>query len=112
MDRGGELHEQIAQIEAEIEELAETIDSCRKLILVAKVTIAAGGVLLLAIIVGLIRFDPTVIIGAIAAVIGGTVIFGSNTSTLKQTIGTMEAAKARRAKLIMNLRADGCMRQA
>jgi len=62
---------------------------------------------MLAITIGLIRFDPTVTIGAIAAVIGGTVVFGSNTSTLKQTTSTMEAAKARRAELIMNLRADG-----
>jgi hypothetical protein len=104
---GAELREQISQIEAEIEELAEIIESCRKLILVAKVAIAAGGALILAITVGVIRFDPTVIIGAIAAVIGGTVVFGSNTSTLKQTTSTMEAAKARRAELIMNLRADG-----
>jgi hypothetical protein len=104
---GAELREQISQIEAEIEELAEIIESCRKLILVAKVAIAAGGVLILAITVGVIRFDPTVMIGAIAAVIGGTVVFGSNTSTLKQTTTTMEAAKARRAELIMNLRADG-----
>jgi hypothetical protein len=104
---GAELGEQISQIEAEIEELAEIIESCRKLILVAKVAIAAGGVLILAITVGVIRFDPTVMIGAIAAVIGGTVVFGSNTSTLKQTTTTMEAAKARRAELIMNLRADG-----
>ena len=104
---GAELREQISQIEAEIEELAEIIESCRKLILVAKVAIAAGGVLMLAITIGLIRFDPTVTIGAIAAVIGGTVVFGSNTSTLKQTTSTMEAAKARRAELIMNLRADG-----
>src|SRR5262249_4590946 len=108
---GAELREQISQIEAEIEELAEIIVSCRKLILVAKVAIAAGGVLILAITVGAIRFDPTVTIGAIAAVIGGTVVFGSNTSTLKQTTSIMEAAKARKAELIMNLRADGATRQ-
>jgi pseudouridine-5'-phosphate glycosidase len=38
-------------------------------------------------------------IGAIAAVIGGTVVLGSNTSTLNQTASAMEAAKARRAEL-------------
>jgi hypothetical protein len=58
-----------------------------------------------------IRFDPTLMIGAIAAVIGGTVVFGSNTSTLEQTTIAMEAAKARRAKLIMNLGAGGGMLQ-
>src|SRR5258708_31817450 len=98
---GAELREQISQIEAEIEELAEIIESCRKLILVAKVAIAAGGVLILAITVGVIRFDPTVMIGAIAAVIGGTVVFGSNPRRVKQTIRTIEAAKPRRTARII-----------
>jgi prefoldin subunit 5 len=106
MDSAAELREQISQIEAEIEELAEIIESCRKLILIAKAAIIAGGVLILAISVGVIRFDPTVMIGAIAAIIGG-----SNTSTLKQTTSTIEAAKARRAELMMNLGAGSGMLQ-
>jgi hypothetical protein len=39
-------------------------------------------------------------IGAIAAVIGGMVVFGSNTSTLKQTMTDMKAAKTHRIELI------------
>jgi len=97
---GAELRKKLSQIEAEIEELAEIVERCRKVILIAKSAIIAGGVLVLANIVGVIRFDSTAMIGAIAAVIGGTVIFGSNTSTLKQTISAMEAAKVRRAELI------------
>jgi hypothetical protein len=44
-----------------------------------------------------------------AAVIGGMVIFGSNTSTLKQTVTNIKAAEARRAELIgrMDLRVVG-----
>jgi hypothetical protein len=42
-------------------------------------------------------------IGAIAAVVGGTVVFGSNTSTLKQTTTDMKAAEARRADLISKM---------
>ena len=70
---------------------------------------AAGGTLILAIIIGAIGFDPTVMIGALAAVIGGTVVCGSNTSTFKQTTTAMKAAEARRTELIsrMDLRVVG-----
>ena len=71
--------------------------------------IAAGGTLILAITLGAVRFDPTAMIGALAAIIGGTVVFGSNTSTLKQTTTAMKAAEAHRAELIsrMDLRVVG-----
>jgi hypothetical protein len=109
MDDDGDLHEQILQIEAHIEELTDIIERCRKIILISKVAIAAGGILLLATIIGAVEFDPTVLIGAIAAVIGGTVVFGSNTSTLKQTMADMKAAEAQRAELIgrMDLKVVG-----
>jgi len=58
---------------------------------------------ILAIIFGVIGFDPTVLIGAMAAIIGGTVVFGSNTSTLNQTRTAMKAAEAHRAELISRL---------
>ena len=109
MDDDGELHEQILRIEAQIEELGSVIESCRKIILISKVTIVAGGTLILAIMLGAVRFDPTVTIGAIAAVVGGTVVFGSNTSTLKQTTTAIKAAETHRAELIsrMDLRVVG-----
>jgi hypothetical protein len=111
IDSSNELRKLISQIEVEAEELAETIERCGRIILIAKAVIAVGGVLILAITVGVIRFDPTVMIGAIAAVIGGIVAFGSNTSTLKQATRAMEAAKARRAELITGLGADGGVMQ-
>jgi hypothetical protein len=109
MDDNGDLHEQILHIEAHIEELADIIERCRKIILISKVAIAAGGILILATIIGAVGFDPTVLIGAIAAVIGGMVVFGSNTSTLKQTMTDMKAAEAHRTELIssMHLRVVG-----
>jgi hypothetical protein len=70
MDDDGELHEQILHIEAHIEELTDIIERCRKIILISKVAVAAGGILILATVVGAVGFDPTVLIGAIAAVIG------------------------------------------
>ena len=93
-------HEQVLQIEAHIEELADLIERCRKIILISKATIAAGGTLILAIIIGAVGFDPTVLIGSIAAVVGGMVIVGSNMSTLKQSVTDIKAAEARRAELI------------
>ena len=103
MDDGGDLHEQILHIEAHIEELTDIIERCRKIILISKVAIAAGGILILAIIIGAVGFDPTVLIGAIAAVIGGMVVFGSNTSTLKQTMTDMKAAETHRIELISRM---------
>ncbi len=96
----GELREQILRLEAHIEELAEAIESCRKVILISKAAIVIGGMLILAIALGAIRFDPMAMIGAIAAVIGGTVVFGSNTSTARQAAAAMKAAEAHRAELI------------
>ena len=103
MDDNGDLHEQILHIEAHIEELTDIIERCRKIILISKVAIAAGGILILATIFGAVGFDPTVLIGAIAAVIGGTVVFGSNMSTLKQTMVDMKAAEAHRTELISRM---------
>jgi hypothetical protein len=103
MDDDGDLHEQILHIEARIEDLTDIIERCRKIILISKVAIAAGGILILATVIGAVGFDPTVLIGAIAAVIGGTVVFGSNTSTLKQTLTDMKAAEAHRTELISRM---------
>jgi hypothetical protein len=86
MDDDGDLHAQILHIEAHVEELTDIIERCRKNILISKVAIAAGVTLILATIIGAVGFDPTVLIGAIAAVVGGTVVFGSNTSTLNHFV--------------------------
>jgi hypothetical protein len=95
-----DLREQILSLEVQIEELAETVESCRKIILISKAVIAVGGIVILAMTVGMVGFDPMVMIGAIAAIIGGTVVFGSNTSTSKQTMAAMKASEALRAELI------------
>jgi len=99
-DGDGDLSDQISRIESDIEQLAKTLDGCRKAILLSKVAIAAGGMWILAYFLGAIRFDPTTVIGAIAAVIGGVVFFGSNSSTSKQATAAMKAAETRRAELI------------
>ena len=101
----GDPRTEILRLEAKIEELTELIERCRKIILISKIAVAIGGIWLLALAIGLMRFDPVTMIGAIAVIIGGTVVFGSNTSTAKQTAAAAEAAEALRAELIgkMNL---------
>ena len=96
----GNLHDQISQLEADIEALAEVVERCRKVTLTSKVAIAAGGIWLLALTLGAIRFDAMAMIASMALVIGGIVVFGSNTSTFKQTTVAIKAAEARRAELI------------
>jgi hypothetical protein len=98
-----DLREQILTLENRIEELAETIERCRKFILISKAAIAVGGLLTLAIMLGAIGFDPVVMIGAITAVISGAVLLGSNSSTAEENAAAMHAAEAERAALISRI---------
>ena len=92
--------DEIARIEARLEQLAEVAERCRKFILASKAAIAAGGALLLVVVLGLFGADQTVAIGSIAAVLGGIVSLGSNVSTLRQTMAAISEAEAHRSDLI------------
>ena len=96
----GDLRDQIARLEVDIEQLADSLERCRKAMVLSKVTIAAGGIGILAYFLGPIGFDPTILIGALAAIIGGVVVFGSNSSTSKQAMAAMKDAERQRAQLI------------
>jgi hypothetical protein len=91
---------QIPRLEAEIERLGEVAESCRKVILAAKVAIALGAVVVVVTLVGLIRVDQLVTLAAIAAILGGIVAAGSNSRTLHEATANVRAAEARRAELI------------
>jgi len=99
----GELHDQISRLEEQIEELADASERCRKISLISKAFMGGGGLWMVAVVVGAIGFDLTAMIGAIAAVIGGIVVFGSNASTSQQIVAAAKAAEAQRAELIGRL---------
>jgi len=107
--------DEISRIEAQIEELAEVAERCRKIILVSKVAIAAGAGLLLLMILGLFGSSQVAAIGSIAAVLGGIVSLGSNVGTLRQSMAAINAAEALRSELIggIDLRVvgDGTMKR-
>jgi hypothetical protein len=94
------LIDEISRIEAELEELAQVCERCRKIILVSKAAIAGGVALLLFMILGRFGSDQVVAIGSIAAALGGIVSLGSHVSTLQQTTAEMSAAEAHRSDLI------------
>ena len=101
---GADLEEdpsaQISRLEAEIERLGAVADSCRKVILAAKVAIVLGALVLLVTIAGLINVDQIVAFGASAVILGGIVAAGSNSRTLSEATANIRAAEARRAALI------------
>jgi hypothetical protein len=92
--------DEISRIEAELEELAEVRERCRKIILVSKAAIAVGVALPLFMMLGLFGSDQLVAIGSIAVVLGGIVSLGSNIGTLQQTVAAISAADALRSDLI------------
>jgi hypothetical protein len=91
---------QIPRLEAEIERLARVTESCRKVILIAKVAMALAVLVLLVTVTGLIRVDQIVPLAAVAAILGGITVAGSNARTLREASANIRVAEARRAELI------------
>lgn len=94
---------EIVRLEARIDELEATMESCRKFILAGRIAVASGGVILILLLVGVLRFNPSVMAIAIAAVLGGIVAAGSNRSTAKAVSAELTALEAKRSALIGQL---------
>ena len=95
--------DEISDIEARIEALAEIAGRCRRIILGSKVAIASGFALLLVAILGLFGAGASTALGSIALVLGGIVSLGSNVSTLRQTEAAIGSAEALRSDLISGI---------
>jgi hypothetical protein len=93
-------HEKIVRLEEHIEELAAKLESCRKFILVARIAVAGGGLVLAAMLVGAIRSDLGLMAASVASFLGGIVVWGSNSSTAKETAKEITAAESERTALI------------
>lgn len=104
-----DFRDQIECLEERIETLTESIERCRKVSLASKLIIAASAAWIVLMLLWLVPFVPSTMLAAIAAVIGGTVLLGSNVTTWKQTEAALHAAEAARAELIehMDMRVVG-----
>ena len=95
--------EEIVRLEEYIEQLAAKIESCRKFILAARIAAAGGGVVLAAMLVGVIRSDLGLLAAAVSLLLGGIVVWGSNNSTAKEATKEIAAAESKRLTLIEHI---------
>jgi hypothetical protein len=100
MQDSEQAREEIVELEARSEKLAGVIESCRKIVLVARAAIVIGAFLLVALALGVLRFDPLALLTGLTAILGGIVLFGSNSSTRDRATAELQAIEARRAELI------------
>jgi hypothetical protein len=104
-----DLRNEILRLEERIDDLAEAMARSQRISQISKVAIVGGLVWILATILGVIALVPSAVITAVAAMIGGVVLFGSTTTSAKETSAAMRATEAQRAELIgrMQLRVVG-----
>jgi hypothetical protein len=98
-----DVSSRISRLEQEIEQLAGTIESCRKIMRVSKLAIALGVLWIAALATGILSSGPLSLMAATAAVLYGIVGYGSNLSTLRQSVVKMREAEAARRELISGI---------
>ncbi len=93
-------HDEIERLEALIDRLDVRIVGCRKFVLAGQVAAAVGAIVLFVTLFGVTRFDPRLMIGGMAALLGGFAVWGSNYSTLKEASQELAETEVERAALI------------
>lgn len=108
MDDNTARHE-IARLEDRIEALTESLERCRKISFAAKIAFGCGAAWFALVLLWILPFNPTGLVAALAAALGGVVLLGSNATTWEQTEAALQNAQAARAALIggMELRLVG-----
>jgi hypothetical protein len=99
MDEDNPIDE-IVRIEAELDELAEVSEQCRKIIMVSKAAIRRRRALLLFMMLGLFGSNQVTALGSIAVALAAIASLGSNVGTLQQTMAAMTDAEALRSDLL------------
>lgn len=97
---------EIARLEAQIEALAQSIERCRKISFAAKAVVTASLAWFVLAFLWIMPFAATPLLAALAGLLGGVVLLGSNATTWDETEAALHKAEAARATLIgtMHLR--------
>jgi hypothetical protein len=94
---------EIAKVEERIERLSEQLERCRKVAFGAKGAIAAGAVLLAALLIGVIAMDALRLMIAAILLLGGLVLAGSNSRTASEYAAGVADAERLRSELISQI---------
>ena len=97
---GDDIRDDITELEARIEALAEARERCRKISFAAKFAVAAGAAWIVLTLVTVLPFSPGPFFGALAVTIGSTVLIGSNKTTWEETEAALQATTQARDALI------------
>jgi hypothetical protein len=100
MNDDDDRRERILRLEAEIQKLAGAIELGRKVIPVAQAAVVAAGILIMAITIGAIGFDPIAVIGGSIPLIGGILFLAWRRRRLTLMASLLQIAKANSATLI------------
>ena len=76
--------EEIERLEAQIDELRESIQRSRRLVVAGRACGFAGAALLICLMLGLATFTPVRMIVGISVALGGLVLMGSSVGSTKQ----------------------------
>ncbi len=95
-----QLHEQITQLEEEIEALTESAERCKRVHLAAKGLVTIGAFIAAVALTGAFGPGSSALLLGMAAILGGIALLGSNRRTHHDLRAAIEAKAARRSELI------------
>ena len=79
---------------------SDRAERCRKIIMLAKLGALAGGLVLIALVLGLVRSSPVLVVASLTAVIGGIALAGSSQSSLHALCTSIAERERLRTEII------------